>query len=512
MSRILGFLLLLAPLTATAPLAAQSLLDRPPNVSGDWVAPTGTVQFNFLHRFVASSAPARKVTNFPTFVIGAGLPRHTQVGFLYATNSTLTPNYPNEWEFYGRWLPLSQDRGAPLDLGGQVGYNLAVKGLDGEISIGRALGPVRLIGVTRVLDDPQGGSADVALGGGLVLRLHRYIALAGDVVTLTHRDSVTGEKPAWSAGVHVAIPGTPHTLSIQATNTSTATLEGASRGTSQRRYGFEFTIPFTLARYFGRRQPAPPPPAAPAAPPAPGDTSAAARTGADREGEHEEHRLSAEPDRDPDGHDGGMDQRRCGPAHRDRRRPQLRLGKHGARRHLAAHVHEARYLRVFLRGSSVHEGYGDRQGGQMTVGRRHFALLGLALAGVVVVAACFSEHTHRPPRLARPTDHQRGGHLLHERAERHVQPGGGHRGRQRDRDLDVGRRGGLAPQRSVHGLAELHQQRDPERGRQHLPVHVHGAGHLPVRLRGSRPTDDRQGRRPGGRGDDQPMSIGLTVE
>jgi plastocyanin len=257
---------------------AQSLLDRPPNVSGNWVAPLGTVQFNFLHRFVASSAPARKVTNFPTFVIGAGLPKHLQAGFLYSTNSTLVPSYPNEWEFYGRWLPLSQDRGAPVDLGGQVGYNLAVKGFDGEISIARTLDRVRLIGVTRVLDDPSGGDADVALGGGLVLRLHRYIALAGDLVTLTHRDSLLDEKPAWSAGIHVAIPGTPHTFSIQATNTNTATLEGSSRGTSQRRYGFEFTIPFTLARYFGRRQPPPPPPAA-AKPSAPGDTSAAARTG-----------------------------------------------------------------------------------------------------------------------------------------------------------------------------------------------------------------------------------------
>ncbi len=264
--------------TAAAPLSAQSLLERPPNVSGNWVAPVGTVQFNFLHRFEASSAPERKVTNFPTFVIGAGLPEHTQVGFLYSTNSTVAPNYPNEWEFYGRWLPLSQDRGAPFDLGGQVGYNLAVKGLDGEISIARVQGPVRLIGVTRVLDDPsQNGNADVALGGGLVLRLHRYVALAGDLVTLTHRDSVAGEKPAWSAGVHVAIPGTPHTLSIQATNTGTATLEGASRGTSERRYGFEFTIPFTLARYFGGQPPPAPTPAAAA--PTPGDTSAAARTG-----------------------------------------------------------------------------------------------------------------------------------------------------------------------------------------------------------------------------------------
>ena len=278
MTRFLSFLPLSALLTAPAPLTAQSLLERPPNVSGDWVVPLGTVQFNFVHRFVRTQAPVRKITNFPTFVIGAGLPRHIQVGFLYATNSILVPNYPNEWEFYGRWLPLSQDGGGPFDLGGQVGYNLAVDGFDGEISIGRVLGPVRLIGVTRLLDDPtRSGHVDVALGGGLVLRLQRNIALAGDLVTLTQRDSVTGEKPAWSAGVHVAIPGTPHTLSIQATNTNTATLEGSSRGTSQRRYGFEFTIPFTLARYFGRRQPAPPPPTAGA--PAPGDTSAAARTG-----------------------------------------------------------------------------------------------------------------------------------------------------------------------------------------------------------------------------------------
>ncbi len=96
---------------------------------------------------------------------------HTQLGFLYySTNSTLSPRYPNEWEFYGRWLAISQDAGAPFDLGGQVGYNLAVQGLDRELSIGRVLGLVRLIGVTRLMDDPsQGGHADVALGGGLVL-------------------------------------------------------------------------------------------------------------------------------------------------------------------------------------------------------------------------------------------------------------------------------------------------------------------------------------------------------
>ena len=38
----------------------------------------------------------------------------------------------------------------------------------------------------------------------------------------------------------------------------------------------------------------------------------------------------------------------------------------------------------------------------MTVGRSHFALLGLALAGVVVVAACFSEHTPTTPNAQTP--------------------------------------------------------------------------------------------------------------
>ena len=198
----------------------------------------------------------------PPFLVGTGLPHRTMIGFLYSTNSTLTPRYPNEWEFFGRWLALSQDAGAAVDLSGQVGYNLAAEGVDGEISVARALGKVRLIGVTRVLDDPSGNDADFAVGGGLVIRVHRYIALAGDLVTLTDRDSLLGEEVAWSAGVQLAIPGSPHTLSLQATNTNTATLQGASRGTSQVRYGFEFTIPITLSRYFGKHQPPPPPPAA----------------------------------------------------------------------------------------------------------------------------------------------------------------------------------------------------------------------------------------------------------
>jgi plastocyanin len=89
------------------------------------------------------------------------------------------------------------------------------------------------------------------VGAGATLRLNRWFALAGDATSLL--DKRTGEKVAWGAGLQMAIPYSPHTLSLQVTNTNTATLQGASRGIDRVRGGFEFTIPFTLSRYFGRR-------------------------------------------------------------------------------------------------------------------------------------------------------------------------------------------------------------------------------------------------------------------
>lgn len=236
------------------PVAApgQSLLDRAPNVSGDWVGAPGTLYFHFVHRFVTSKAPERKVSNVPTFLLAAGLPMRLLAGFNYSTNSVLAPRFPNEWEAFARWAPLSEDHGAPFDISGQVGYNNAAKGIDGEVSVARKLGPTRLILAGRGLSDPfTSGNPRFAVAGGATVELGQYVALAGDVASLTDRDST--ERVAWSAGIHFAIPLTPHTVSLHATNAPVATLQGSTRGTSTRRYGFEFTIPLTLRRYFGKR-------------------------------------------------------------------------------------------------------------------------------------------------------------------------------------------------------------------------------------------------------------------
>jgi len=235
--------------------AGQSVLERSPDLSGGWVAPPGGLQFDFVHRFTASPSPERKVTSFPTFVLGFGLPHRTMLGFTYSTNSTLVSRYPNEWELGAHALPVSQSAGGPLDLGLEAGYNLAVQGFVGEASAARQMGRLKLLAVARLLEAPAGGSMDVAVGGGTVLRLGRYVALAGDVTSVLQREA--GEEVAWSAGLQLGLPHTPHTLSLQATNTIGISLESASRGTGQTLYGFEFTIPITLARYVGKKAPAP---------------------------------------------------------------------------------------------------------------------------------------------------------------------------------------------------------------------------------------------------------------
>ncbi len=249
MTRSLRSLALAVAVTAAlAPtLASQSLLDRTPNLSGGWVGERGTLQFNFLHRFTVSPAPTRKVTNSPTFLLSYRLPFPLVIGVNYATSSDVvtSPALPNEWEAFARYARF----GGAL----QVGYNEAARSVDAELTLGRTLGPVRVIAVGRYLSNGYGSdTARYAFGGGATLRVHRWVSLAFDWAALV--DQRPGETSVWGAGLHLAIPYSPHTLSLQVTNTTTATLQGASRGHDRFRGGFEFTIPFTLSRYFGRRK------------------------------------------------------------------------------------------------------------------------------------------------------------------------------------------------------------------------------------------------------------------
>jgi plastocyanin len=258
-------------------------MERPPNLSGGWVAERGTVHFNFVHRFwISETGGDDKLVNTPSMLLAAPLPERgpfgtrlpprVLVGVQYATNSLVAPQTFNEWELFARWAPFPAGE-RPFDVAVTAAYNSAAESADGELSVavplGAApgLGPVRVVAAARGFSDALGlGEAGWAAAGGVVVRPREHLALAADVGTLQRDGDWAGEGRVWGAGLQLRIPATPHTLSIQATNTRTGTMQGASGSAVRRRtvWGFEFTIPMVLARYIpalrdGRAE-APPPP------------------------------------------------------------------------------------------------------------------------------------------------------------------------------------------------------------------------------------------------------------
>ncbi|CAN5719937.1 hypothetical protein BH23GEM10_BH23GEM10_08200 [soil metagenome] len=240
--------------------AGQTLLERTPNVAGPWVGAPHSLHFNFLHRFNHSGAPIRQVTNRPTFLLAYGTPFDALIGAQYATRSDVAERMPNEWELFGRYRLLEQDLGMPLDVAAQVAYNVAAQSVDGELSAARRFGAVRVLGAGRALSAGYGGDTRFALAGGATLRIGRWLAVAADAGKLL--DAADHERAAWGVGLQFGIPLTPHSFSVQAGNTNSATRQGASRGADEVRWGFEFTVPVALQRYLGRREPPPVPVAA----------------------------------------------------------------------------------------------------------------------------------------------------------------------------------------------------------------------------------------------------------
>ncbi len=201
------------------------------------------------------------------------LPGRTLLGVDYSSNSLVDGTEFNETELFARWTPVSTAAGHPIHLSFTGAYNEAASSGDAEVSVSVPAGPVKLIAVGRFLSDVFDDGLDEskwAIGGGATIRISDNVALAGDVVALTDRAVGPGGAGAgvgdgeldvaWSAALQLAVPYTPHTFSMQVTNVRTASLQGSSfgdvdgNGKGQTRYGFEFTIPFTLSRYFGGRQ------------------------------------------------------------------------------------------------------------------------------------------------------------------------------------------------------------------------------------------------------------------
>jgi amicyanin len=246
-----AFALVLACLAG--PLTAQSLLYRSPNLGGTWTGDGGVVHFNFMHRFYVSGDAAKKVTNYPTFTLAAGVADRFLVGVRYASNSFVAasaPDYrPNEAELFARWRPIGAEAAPGFGLAVTPAYNTAARSVDAEVAADYTAGRVTIAAAARMLGTPLAidtADAKFALAGGASVRLNRFVAISGDVAQLLDADT----SLVWSAGLSFLIPGSPHTFSLHASRAGSTTIQGASvNGGEKVLYGFEFTIPLHLSRF-----------------------------------------------------------------------------------------------------------------------------------------------------------------------------------------------------------------------------------------------------------------------
>jgi len=241
--------LALLTLAAAAPLDAQSLLYRGPNLGGTWVADGGVVQFNFVHRFHVLPGPTNNVINYPTFTLAAGIGHNLDFGVHFGTRSNIPSSggSPNESEFFARWRVLGGPEGKEgFAVAVTPAYNKLAKSADGEVGIDWTRGPFTLSGAARGMTKPLGASsAKASLGGGVVARLTPYVSLSADVGSFVGPTTLA----VWGVALNVVIPGSPHTLAFEAGNASLNSIQGNSLGANDVRYGFEFTIPLHLKRF-----------------------------------------------------------------------------------------------------------------------------------------------------------------------------------------------------------------------------------------------------------------------
>lgn len=237
--------------TGVRQAAAQPLDERTANLEGTWVTRPHDLFFQFSHRFQIAGTDADigdlfgdgKVVNYPTFALNYGLFPRAMLGVRYSSNS-LIAGQANEWQPYLKLVPFrTADPRWSISLLGA--WNGANDSFDGELATQLDLGRLTLIGAARGFSSPLDRAAaaeepEFALAGGAMVRLNKYVVIAGDYANmLTQADAQIG----WSAGVSIRIPYTPHTFGLSATNVTSGTLEGLSVGVDGATFwGFEFTI------------------------------------------------------------------------------------------------------------------------------------------------------------------------------------------------------------------------------------------------------------------------------
>lgn len=251
------------------PAHAQSALGHTPNIRGSWTLDPGRLALTIAHRFEFISG-GDQLLNVPTLGAGLAVAGRVAMGLDFTSNSEIVPEKTggNETQF---WVGAPLVRRSRMAVEMVAAYNTAARSFDGAVTGRAGAGPFTLLGELRGFQDALGtGRSGGAAAIGATWQLTPHFEVAADAGRMLRPDSL---DTVWSAGVALAIPGSPHTLSLHATNGGATTLQGTSRpkvlGPQDVRVGFLFTIPLGSGRQWAgifRRDP-----------PAEADSTAAAR-------------------------------------------------------------------------------------------------------------------------------------------------------------------------------------------------------------------------------------------
>jgi plastocyanin len=239
----LGSVWLAALLALPAAASAQSTLDHSPNVRGDWSLDRWRTAFVFSHRFEFLEG-GDELINLPTLTLGMGVSRVFQLGVDYASNSELVVGKlgGNEAQYWLAFKPIDRSRIRVITT---IARNSVAGSTDAAATVRTRFGILSLNGELRAYSSVFGtGDAGSAAAGGAIVHVTPHLELSADVGRMLSPDTV---RSVWSAGVALAIPGSPHTMSLHATNGGALTLQSASRprvlGREPVRYGFTFSVP-----------------------------------------------------------------------------------------------------------------------------------------------------------------------------------------------------------------------------------------------------------------------------
>lgn len=257
---IAAVMVLFATAAFVAELAAQPLTYRTPNVRGTWVTSPWNLYFAFNHRFrilgdenIGDVFDGALLKNSPTFDLALGLWSPFMAGFMYATEPAIRNGTKgNEWFPYLKVAPIRDDHWSLSLLGG---YNSQAESADGELAAQAGFAGFEILGAVRGFSDAlHTDEAGMALAGGLGYRITEYISLNADIGGF-----VVGPDTgvAWSAGIALGIPFTPHTFSLQVSNAISTTPQEASFNSAEALggdlvWGFEFTVPFSGFARWGK--------------------------------------------------------------------------------------------------------------------------------------------------------------------------------------------------------------------------------------------------------------------